>query len=142
MIRVSILATACLALAACGASKAEKNAATCTAMLGGDPDIQEDLAEDGDTVEAYCGCYSQLLADEPEANQETILKVTRVIGDIRKEDNIGLEEAAGTIDDDFDESGKSPTYGVTEAEFETTGRYVDTVRRALTREDGACHTAG
>ncbi|KCZ52136.1 hypothetical protein [Hyphomonas pacifica] len=142
MIRVSILATACLAVAACGASKADKTAATCTAMLGGDPEIQEDLAEDGDTLEAYCGCYSQLLADEPEANQETILKVSRVIADIREENNLGLEEAAGRVDDDFDASGNSSAYGVTATEFETTGRYVDTVRRALTREDGACHSAG
>lgn len=140
MIRLPLFASACLALAACGAgSPADSKAAkVCNTMLAGDPEIVEDLAEDGDTIEVYCGCYATLLANKTEDAQATILKVSQVVSDIRAENDLHLEEAAGRLMADFIEDGSSPTYGVTRDGFETTGSYIDTVRRALNKETGAC----
>ena len=140
MIRLSLFASACLALAACGVAGSADNEAAkvCNTMLAGDPEIVEDLAEDGDTIEVYCGCYQQLLADKTEETQTTILKVSQVVSDIRAENDLHLEEAAGRLMSDFIEDGSSPTYGVTRDGFETTGEYIDTVRRALNKETGAC----
>lgn len=144
MLRISLIASAaCLAVTACGVtlSKDDDAAATCTAMLAGDPEIEEDLAEDGDTVDVYCSCYETVLTDETEADQATILKVTQIIADIRSDKKLGLEPAAEHLHKDFDSDGNSAAYGVSKAEFDTTGKYVDTVRRALSDETSACQTA-
>ena len=63
------------------------------------------------------------------------------MSDIRAENDLHLEEAAGRLMADFIEDGSSPTYGVTRDGFETTGSYIDTVRRALNKETGACATS-
>tara|TARA_R100001244_G_scaffold72988_3_gene58805 strand:- start:502 stop:930 length:429 start_codon:yes stop_codon:yes gene_type:complete len=139
MIRISLFASACFALAACGAGNSAKDATSaCNGMLAGDPEIEEDLAEDGETVAAYCGCFGQLLADQPEADQTAILKVSQVIGDIREERNVGLEDAAEGVDKSFGADGSSEAYGVSSSEFETTGKYFDVVRRELNKDDSAC----
>ena len=139
MIRISLTTAACcLALAACGTPLEEEGASACTSMLAGDPEIEEDLAEDGDTVEVYCGCFGTLLPAQPEEAQAQILEVAQAIAGIRDEADLGLEEAAGRIDDDFDSAGASAAYGVSRDAFDTTGKYVDTVRRALSDETSAC----
>jgi hypothetical protein len=140
MIRLSLFASACFALAACGSGNSVVKDATsaCTGMLAGDPEIEEDLAEDGETVAAYCGCFGQLLADQTAADQTAIVKVSHVISDIREEKNIGLEDAAEGVDDSFGADGASATYGISSGEFETTGKYFDIVRRELNKDDSAC----
>ena len=126
MIRLSLFASACLALAACGVGGSADNEAAkvCNTMLAGDPEIVEDLAEDGDTVETYCACYATLLAERPEDAQARILDVTNVVADIRAEQELGLEDAAMHLMEDFIEDGSSPTYGVTRDSFEATGSYI------------------
>ena len=94
MIRIPLFASACLALAACGMGVSSDNnaASVCNTMLAGDPEIVEDLAEDGDTIEVYCGCYQTLLADKSEDDQADILKVSQVVADIREDESLGLED--------------------------------------------------
>jgi len=140
MIRVSLFASACFVLAACGAgnSVTKDAVSACNGMLAGDPEIEEDLAEDGDTVAAYCGCFGQLLADQPDADQTAILKVSQIIVDIREERHIGLEDAAEGVDDSFGADGASEAYGVSSDQFRTTGKYFDIVRRELNKDDSAC----
>ena len=134
---ILIPAAASVALAACGGSDG-KAAKACTTMLAGDPEIVEGLAEDGDTVETYCACYATLLADRPEDAQARILDVTNVVADIRAEHELGLEDAAMRLMEDFIEDGSSPTYGVTRDSFEATGTYIDAVRREVGKDTGAC----
>ena len=139
MIRISLFASACFALAACGGGNSAKDATSaCNGMLAGDPEIEEDLAEDGETVAAYCGCFGQLLADQPETDQTAILEVSQVIGDIREERNVGLEDAAEGVDKSFGADGASEAYGVSSDQFRTTGKYFDIVRRELNKDDSAC----
>ena len=140
MIRIPLFASACLALAACGMGVSSDNnaASVCNTMLAGDPEIVEDLAEDGDTIEVYCGCYQTLLADKSEDDQADILKVSQVVADIREDESLGLEDAAGRLMSDFIEDGGSPAYGITRSDFEMTGTYIDQVRRELNKDDSAC----
>lgn len=139
MNRFSLIASACLVLAACGSNSPQSKATqACTSMLGGDPEIEEDLAEDGKTLTAYCGCFGQLLADQAEADQAGILKVSETLSGIRDEKTLGLEEAAETLYRSFDGSTSSETYDVSMEEFEQAGKYLDTVRRELNKEESAC----
>ena len=140
MIRFSLFASACLLLSACDASVSDDKtvASVCTGMLAGDPEIVDDLAEDGDSVEVYCACYETLLAGEPEEARAKILKVSQIVSDIREENGLGVEDAAGRLMEDFIEDGSSPAYGVTRGDFDMTGKYIDTVRRELNKTNSAC----
>ena len=140
MIRFSLFASACLVLSACGASVSNDKtvASVCTSMLAEDPEIVDDLAEDGDSVEVYCACYETLLADKPEEARAKILKVSQIVTDIREENGLGVEDAAGRLMEDFIEDGSSPAYGVTRGDFDMTGKYIDTVRRELNKTNSAC----
>jgi hypothetical protein len=136
MKRLSILAGACVMLAACGVSTSTggKSAATCMTMLSGDAEVEPDLAREGKTVADYCACYAEGLNAQSADNKAAILKVTQILADLREERGLGLEEAAVLLGD----SSTETEFGVTEAEFETTGEYVDRIRRDLVRGEGLC----
>lgn len=136
MKRLSILAGACAMLAACGGfnTAGGKSAALCTTMLSGDSEVESDLADQGKSVADYCACYAKGLSAQGDDNRAAILKVTQILADLREERGLGLEEAAGLLDD----SGAETEFSVTSAEFITAGEYVDIIRRDLVREEGLC----
>tara|TARA_B100000614_G_scaffold259105_2_gene282938 strand:- start:1455 stop:1913 length:459 start_codon:yes stop_codon:yes gene_type:complete len=136
MKRISILMGACAALAACGMSNSAgaKPAAICTAMLGGDAEVEADLAEKGKTVADYCACYATAFVQQSTDDRAAILKVTQVLADARKEQDLSLKAAGNLIDNA--EGGTA--LGVSEAEFQTAGEYVETIREQLIVDDGLC----
>lgn len=145
MFRLAVLAGACAALAACGVTASDDSdpVAVCTSMLAGDPEVIEDLAEENDTIDGYCGCFATVLASKSEDDQIAILKVSQIISDIREENNTGIEDAAELVIRDTSmaemNDGTTPsTYGVSEAEFMATGEFIDAVRQELKSETGAC----
>ncbi|MEQ9316782.1 MAG: hypothetical protein RLN72_13090, partial [Henriciella sp.] len=93
--------------------------------------------EVGASVETYCDCYATNLDTLGEDEQTAVLKVSQIIADIRSERSVGVEAAAGVIEDDA-EDASAETYGVTAGEFETVGRFVDGVRRAMRENEGQC----
>ena len=138
MTRVSFLAGACLLVAACGGSGESDLAAACTGMLENDPEVEEDLSEDGHTVAEYCSCYASAAAEKSEADRATILKVTQTLADLRSEKRIGLEAAAELVA--RDEAGSA--HGVSAGEFELTGAYVEAVRSSILNGNGICAASG
>nr|WP_321359534.1 hypothetical protein [uncultured Hyphomonas sp.] len=140
MKRITILMGACAALAACGmsGSSGAKPTVVCTAMLSGDADVEADLAEKGKTITDYCACYSKALGQQSADDRAAILKVTRVLGDTRKDQNLSLKAAANLID--TAEGGTA--LGVNQAELQTAGEYVETIREQLVLDDGLCAGAG
>lgn len=135
------LATALLAasmLSSCNQVANDNPAEICSALLGGDPDIESDLVETGSDIEGYCACYASSLDNLPEQERAMVLKVSQVIADIRAERNLGVEAAAGLVEDDVEASSDGATYGVSEREFEVTGEFVDGVRNAMGDNGGQC----
>lgn len=135
--RTGIAVAAASLLAACTTGDGHDPAATCTALLAGDPEIETDLAEVGASVETYCDCYATNLDTLSEDEQASVLKVSQIIADIRSERSVDVETAAGLIADDA-EDASAATYGVSEEEYEIAGQFVDGVRRAMRENDGQC----
>lgn len=146
MSRLTLLAGACTVLAGCnfGAPGDSGPASVCTAMLDGDAEVSEDLADDGWTLDDYCGCFATVLESESGDNRATILKVSRVIADIREEKGVDVEDAAESLMTELMASGAGTgatptTRGMTQSDFESTGNYVEKIRRDL--KSGACSAA-
>lgn len=144
MIRLSLMAGACAVLAGCGVGTSDSSspAAVCTAMLADDPEVIGDLSEEGATIDDYCGCFEQVLASETEDDRLAILKAGQIVADIREDEDVGLEDAAGLLVRDVMQSGMTEggtpsAYGVSQAEFETIGEYIDKIRGEL-QPGGAC----
>ena len=132
--RLWILMAGATVLAACSTGDGgSKPADVCAALLAGDEEVDTDLRELGSSVEAYCACYETSLASVTEEGRQTVLKVSQVIANLRAEQNLDVDEAAGLLDEDTGE-----LYGVTEAEFRTTGEFVDNVRRTMRDNGGQC----
>ncbi|MEM5517036.1 hypothetical protein WNY37_08735 [Henriciella sp. AS95] len=124
-------------VAACSTGNSSDPASICTGLLAGDPEVESDLADLGASVETYCECYATNIDTLGEEAQTTVLKVSQVIADIRSERNVGVEGAAGIIEDDAEDANAS-TYDITKPEFEITGQFVDGVRLVMRDNDGQC----
>lgn len=136
MKRFSILIGACAIIAACGegASSGGSPEASCTAMVAGDPDVEQEFARDSYDVATFCGCYASALNQQPDDDKAAILKVTQAIADIREARKIGVEAAADLIGND----AGGATYGVTRGEFTATGQFLDEVGDQIKRSGGSC----
>lgn len=140
-------AAACLAVtmivsAACTQpDPAAQDVAACTGMLTGDADIEADLSEYGSSVEGYCDCYAATLAEKGETTQATVRKVVSTIVSLREDRGLGLEEAAGLIEEEVEGRTEEKTFDISLAEFEIAGEIVDGVRRDLRDNEGKCSVA-
>lgn len=134
MKRIVLAAGAALLLTACGGGEEAKLAKACNGMLGNDPEVTGDLTEDGKTLDDYCSCYATAAMAESDANRAAIIKVTETFASLREERNLGVEAVAEMIENDR----AGDAYAVTEVEFKTTGKFVDTVRRDLRKGEGVC----
>ena len=135
----AFLAATVLVSAACTPSDpTAQDIAACIGMLTGDADIEADLAEYGSGVEGYCECYAATLAEKGEATQATVRKVVSTIVELREDRGLGLEEAAGLIEEEVEGRTEERTVDISMAEFEIAGELVDGVRRDLRDNEGQC----
>ena len=67
-----------LLLTGCGQSVEASLNETCSTVMA-DPDVQRDILEANDTLEAYCSCTSKQILAMPEADRDTATETMAMV---------------------------------------------------------------